>query len=84
MVVTFGFAMTGFFISELNQRRRLLAATVVVIGVGDLAHAWGWAADTSWGALLAMLYAVQCTVDPTLVAPARLVLISPAPITRKA
>lgn len=36
----------------------------------------------SWGALLAMLYAVQCTVDPSLVAPARLVLISPAPITR--
>ncbi|AMW04133.1 alpha/beta fold hydrolase [Gemmatimonas phototrophica] len=36
----------------------------------------------SWGALLAMLYAVQCTVDPSLVAPARLVLVSPAPITR--
>jgi proline iminopeptidase len=36
----------------------------------------------SWGALLAMLYAVQCTRDPSLVAPARLVLISPAPITR--
>jgi PAS domain S-box-containing protein len=26
LVVSFGFAMTGFFISELNQRRRLLAA----------------------------------------------------------
>jgi PAS domain S-box-containing protein len=26
VVVSFGFAMTGFFISELNQRRRLLAA----------------------------------------------------------
>lgn len=36
----------------------------------------------SWGALLAMLYAVQCTLDPTLSAPARLVLVSPAPITR--
>lgn len=36
----------------------------------------------SWGALLAMLYAVQCTADPSLPAPARLVLISPAPITR--
>lgn len=36
----------------------------------------------SWGALLAMLYAVQCTHDPSMVAPARLVLISPAPITR--
>lgn len=36
----------------------------------------------SWGALLAMLYAIQCTADPSLVPPARLVLISPAPITR--
>jgi proline iminopeptidase len=36
----------------------------------------------SWGALLAMLYAAQCTVDRSLVAPSRLVLISPAPITR--
>lgn len=36
----------------------------------------------SWGALLAMLYAIQCTIDHSLVAPARLVLISPAPITR--
>ncbi|GAB1342551.1 alpha/beta fold hydrolase [Gemmatimonas sp.] len=36
----------------------------------------------SWGALLAMLYAIQCTTDPSLVPPARLVLISPAPITR--
>lgn len=36
----------------------------------------------SWGALLAMLYAVQSTVDPSLVPPARLVLVSPAPITR--
>jgi proline iminopeptidase len=36
----------------------------------------------SWGALLAMLYAVQCTLDASLPAPARLVLISPAPITR--
>jgi PAS domain S-box-containing protein len=26
LVVSFGFAMTGFFISELNQRRRLLAS----------------------------------------------------------
>jgi pimeloyl-ACP methyl ester carboxylesterase len=36
----------------------------------------------SWGALLAMLYAVQCTVHTSMIAPARLVLISPAPITR--
>jgi pimeloyl-ACP methyl ester carboxylesterase len=36
----------------------------------------------SWGALLAMLYAVQTTVDPALPKPSRLVLISPAPITR--
>jgi proline iminopeptidase len=37
----------------------------------------------SWGALLAMLYAIQCTNDgdPRL-APARLVLVSPAPATR--
>jgi PAS domain S-box-containing protein len=26
VIVTFGFAMTGFFVSELNQRRRLLAS----------------------------------------------------------
>lgn len=36
----------------------------------------------SWGALLAMLYAIQCTVDPTLPVPRRMVLISPAPISR--
>jgi pimeloyl-ACP methyl ester carboxylesterase len=36
----------------------------------------------SWGALLAMLYAVQCTADPSLAAPSRMVLVSPAPITR--
>ena len=36
----------------------------------------------SWGALLAMLYAVQCAVDTALVPPARLVLVSPAPISR--
>ncbi len=37
----------------------------------------------SWGALLAMLYAIQCAQDgDTRRAPARLVLVSPAPITR--
>lgn len=36
----------------------------------------------SWGALLAMLYAVQCAQEPSWPAPARLVLVSPAPITR--
>lgn len=36
----------------------------------------------SWGALLAMLYAVQCVADPSRPAPSRMVLISPAPITR--
>jgi len=36
----------------------------------------------SWGALLAMLYAVQCTADPSLAVPSRMVLVSPAPITR--
>ena len=37
----------------------------------------------SWGALLALLYATHCTKgDDARLAPARLVLISPAPITR--
>lgn len=36
----------------------------------------------SWGALLAMLYAVQCRYEPSWCAPARLVLVAPAPITR--
>ncbi|HEY0928912.1 MAG TPA: alpha/beta hydrolase, partial [Gemmatimonas sp.] len=36
----------------------------------------------SWGAMLAMLYAIRCTQDASLPAPARMVLISPAPITR--
>jgi proline iminopeptidase len=36
----------------------------------------------SWGALLAMLYAIEATRDASLPAPARLVLVSPAPITR--
>ncbi len=37
----------------------------------------------SWGALLAMLYTIAASENPTLPAPARLVLISPAPITRR-
>ncbi len=38
----------------------------------------------SWGALLAMLYAIECQQSTTLsrLLPARLVLISPAPVTR--
>lgn len=36
----------------------------------------------SWGGLLAMLYAIQATEDPSLTVPNALVLISPAPITR--
>jgi proline iminopeptidase len=36
----------------------------------------------SWGALLAMLYAITCQEEASFTAPARLVLISPAPITR--
>lgn len=36
----------------------------------------------SWGGLLAMLYAITCQDEPSFAAPARLVLISPAPITR--
>ena len=59
--------------------------------VQDLAgiiHQFGLAAPTvvgySWGALLAMLYATagRAVVGDAFVAPARLVLISPAPITR--
>jgi pimeloyl-ACP methyl ester carboxylesterase len=37
----------------------------------------------SWGGLLAMLYAIEATKNPALPAPQRLVLISPAPITRE-
>ncbi len=36
----------------------------------------------SWGALLAMLYAITCQEEASFTPPARLVLISPAPITR--
>lgn len=36
----------------------------------------------SWGALLAMLYAIESARSESLIAPARMVLISPAPITR--
>lgn len=36
----------------------------------------------SWGALLAMLYAITCLDEPTFAMPSRLVLVSPAPITR--
>lgn len=36
----------------------------------------------SWGALLAMLYTIAASEDPSLPAPSRLVLISPAPVTR--
>ena len=37
----------------------------------------------SWGALLALLYAVEASRDPALVAPRRLVLIAPAPAARE-
>jgi len=58
--------------------------------VGDLAQIvteFGLVPPTiigySWGALLALLYATHCTKgDDARLAPARLVLISPAPITR--
>jgi proline iminopeptidase len=36
----------------------------------------------SWGALLAMLYAIECRAQPQYAVPARLVLISPAPVTK--
>jgi proline iminopeptidase len=37
----------------------------------------------SWGGLLALLYAVEAARDAALPAPARLVLIDPAPVTRQ-
>jgi proline iminopeptidase len=37
----------------------------------------------SWGAMLAMLYAIEARRDPALAAPERLVLIDPAPLTRQ-
>ena len=37
----------------------------------------------SWGGLLAMLYAIEAAADHSLPAPARLVLIDPAPVTRQ-
>lgn len=37
----------------------------------------------SWGALLAMLYTVEAARQPEYTAPARLVLLDPAPITRE-
>ena len=37
----------------------------------------------SWGALLAMLYAIEAAVDASMPRPARLVLIDPAPVTRQ-
>ncbi len=36
----------------------------------------------SWGALLAMLYASTCVDEPSFAVPSRLVLVSPAPMTR--
>ncbi|HXC24919.1 MAG TPA: alpha/beta hydrolase [Gemmatimonadaceae bacterium] len=36
----------------------------------------------SWGGMLSMLYAIQALDDPTLPSPARLALISPAPVTK--
>jgi proline iminopeptidase len=37
----------------------------------------------SWGALLAMLYAIEAARDASLTPPARLVLVEPAPVTRE-
>ena len=37
----------------------------------------------SWGALLAMLYAIEAAVDASMPRPERLVLIDPAPVTRQ-
>ncbi|MGV3708908.1 MAG: alpha/beta fold hydrolase [Gemmatimonas sp.] len=54
-----------------------LAAIVTEFGLSPLTIV-----GYSWGGLLAMLYAIQTTRDPALAVPAKLVLISPAPITR--
>ena len=35
----------------------------------------------SWGGMLALLYSIECSIDPALPPPDRLVLISPAPVT---
>lgn len=57
-----------------------------VTDLGTLVHEFGLVPPTlvgySWGALLAMLYAIRCQSDSSLPAPSRMVLISPAPITR--
>ena len=37
----------------------------------------------SWGAMLALLYVIEARANPALRTPARLVLISPAPLTRE-
>ncbi|HYW32245.1 MAG TPA: alpha/beta fold hydrolase, partial [Gemmatimonas sp.] len=55
-----------------------LAAVVRELGIAPLTIV-----GYSWGGLLAMLYAIEATVTPGMPLPARLVLISPAPITRE-
>jgi proline iminopeptidase len=58
--------------------------------VGDLAavlHEWALTSPTlvgySWGGLLAMLYTIEAAREGLLPMPSRLVLVSPAPITRE-
>jgi proline iminopeptidase len=59
-----------------------LAAVIAELGLTPPGASGPVLVGYSWGALLAMLYAVQCTIDPTLTPPSKMVLISPAPITR--
>jgi proline iminopeptidase len=53
-----------------------LGAVVVEFGLEPL-----WIVGYSWGAMLALLYTIEQRKNPHLVPPARLALISPAPLT---
>ena len=59
-----------------------LAQVLVELGLAQPGTGGATVVGYSWGALLAMLYALQATTHATLPPVARLVLISPAPISR--
>jgi proline iminopeptidase len=50
--------------------------------VAELAITPLWLAGYSWGGMLALLYARAAAADRTIAAPARMVLIDPAPVSR--
>ena len=56
-----------------------LASVIAELGDGTPPTIIGY----SWGALLAMLYAIEAAHGRVMPAPARLVLIDPAPVTRR-